>query len=111
MFLQTLRKHIYFYSFSLEDIFENSNDLFSLKMKEKSSLDMVFAKKEDNLSLKIFLENLGRTDKAEQISNIDNETRYCDLRIKEEQEILKEKTKLNLIFYSFIGLAISLILV
>ncbi len=111
IFLSNLKKYIYFYSFSLSEIYEHSGDCFSLAMKQNQKIEDYFENKEDGKTVKVFLSNLGRTDKEEQLSCIDMQIEFCMARIEEEGKGLKEKAKTNLLFYSFIGVATTLVII
>ena len=110
IFLQNIKKHIYFHSFCLNEIFEYSSDIFSKNMLLNSDCYNFFNDKDDIKTVELFLNNLGKTDIDEQLTSIDYQLVFCEERIKEEKLKLNDKSKTNLIFYSFLGLAISLVL-
>ena len=111
--MQNLRKHINFHNLTIKEIFDNSQDVFSqaLRKNRKINCQDFFKNLQDCLDVQDFFEKLGRCERGEQLNKINTQEQFCMQRIKEEREKLKEKARLNLIFYSFIGFAISLILV
>lgn len=120
LFLQNIKNNIYFSSFSLHEIISKSDDNFSTKIKndkhwtEKSLSTFAkdffpFEKDAENAS--VFLSSLGRSDKDEQVQNINMQIEYLSQRITEEKEKLKEKTRVNIAFYLFISVATVLVFI
>lgn len=116
IFLINLKIKIQITSKSIQEIIDSSIDDFSLKFKSnKGDLNNFcynnFANRIDFENNRYFFENLGKTDKNSQILAIEIQLEICRKRIEEEEKIYREKSKINLIFYSFVGVIIVMIFV
>ncbi len=118
LFLTQIKNQIKLSSFSIIEIIENSSDEISRKIKEcptwkrKSTSEYAeLFQEKDKENVSFFLSSLGRLGKDEQIKNIDLQIEYITSRIKEEKEIFKEKSRVNIVFYSFLGVLGTLVLI
>lgn len=114
IFLLNFSNKIKITSYSLNEIIDNGSDEFSKKLKlfkgnYKEFCLNNFTKKSDVEICDNFFKNLGKTDKNGQLLLIETQLEICKRRILEENEQYKEKSKINLVFYSFIGIALVMI--
>lgn len=118
--LLTLKRNINFSQFSIQEIIMNEYDDFSKKIKFEKNwqnknlaelVSRIFIFEADKKYAEEFFRNLGHCDIQEEIIAIDFQIKYVDERIKEEKDILKEKTKLNITIYLFVAVAIVLVII
>ncbi len=117
IFLLNMKKYISTSSLTVYEIIEQSEDEFSTLLKKnaktgdyKNACQNLFLNKDDKRDMCYFFEKLGRSTREEQIADIDMQIKNCEDRIGEEKETYKEKAKVNIMFYSFIGIAATLVL-
>lgn len=120
-FLQYIKTEISYSSLSLYEIISTSNNDFSREIIKKSlyfSLPTAFSKVcnsffvnkcDTELALK-FMEEFGRYDIESQTEIIDISVNKIVQNITYQKSYISQKSKINIVFYSFLGIAIALIL-
>lgn len=120
VFLINLKSQLYFSRFSLEEIILESNDEFSQKIKNTKNwqnknhcvlIKNQMSMQRDKENVENFFANFGKTDIDQQMLNIDYELAYINERIREEKTEFKEKSRVNMVFYLFLGVAIVLVVI
>lgn len=120
-FLQNVKSEIAFSSLSLHEIISSSNNEFANQVNKnlvffavptaiKKACQSYFINEEDmNLACKI-TDEFGKYDSESQTQFIENNIEKIRKMTEKEKSEIKEKTKVNLVFYSFLGLAIAIVL-
>ncbi|MEG1426228.1 MAG: hypothetical protein RSC76_00925 [Oscillospiraceae bacterium] len=122
-FLIGLKAQISFSSFSLEEfVTGNGKNGFStalLSALKKDGIPQAYENTARNFftfhgdaEMAIaFLLDFGRTDLENQLFNLRRYIDLIDTKIEETSAQYREKSKVNLLFYSFIGVAVALVLI
>lgn len=121
-FLTGMRTKISFSALSLQEILQTGSDDFShlihsflpgqsLPEAYQSACTAFFSQPADREMAAAFFSEFGRADLQNQLLSIDLYTNLADKALGEASEALREKAKVNLIFSSFLGIAVVLILI
>lgn len=121
-FLHNVKSEIAFQSLSLHQIITSSKDEFAKELNKhlvyftvpkslKKACESYFINEEDKLMAVKITEEFGKYDSQSQVEFIDMNIEKISKIIENQTLQIKEKAKVNLIFYSFLGIAIALVLI
>lgn len=120
-FLCAVRTKINFTSMELSEILKDNKDELSRRIllgfnqnniSESFSIACkeFFQNEDDKKMAEAFLTELGRTDARDQIINIEMYLESTGLKITEARAAAKSKSKVNLMFFTFLSITVVMIL-